>query len=126
MLTLPSGVGESGADMEGPDQACSTLGRQMMLPLHKGGLGLRMQSDEGSDAAFVAGTGQTERDPMTPQHFALCNRHVAPRRGSPLNTSTDNARAKQMGRRSKGPANGAPCQKARAASGAAARDEEGR
>ena len=56
VLTLPSGVGESGSDMEGPDMACSTLGRQMMLPLRKGGLGLRMQADKVLDAAFVAGT----------------------------------------------------------------------
>ena len=62
VLTLPSGVGESGADMKSPDQACNTLGRQMMLPLRKGGLGLRMQSDKVSDVAFVADTGQTERD----------------------------------------------------------------
>ena len=27
------GEGEYGADMEGPDKACSMLGRQMMLPL---------------------------------------------------------------------------------------------
>ena len=38
-----------------PDKACSTLGRQMMLPLRHGGLGLHMQSYEVSDAAFVAG-----------------------------------------------------------------------
>ena len=29
VLDLPSGVGEYGADMEGPDKACSTLSRQM-------------------------------------------------------------------------------------------------
>ena len=27
VLDLPPGVGEYGADMEGPDKACSTLGR---------------------------------------------------------------------------------------------------
>ena len=53
-LDLPLGVDEYSADMEGPDTACSTLGRQMMLPLRHGGLGLRMQPDEVSDAAFVA------------------------------------------------------------------------
>ena len=49
VLDLPEGVGEYGADMEGPGMACSTLGRQMMLPLRHGGLGLNMQSDEVSD-----------------------------------------------------------------------------
>ena len=44
MLELPPGVGEYGSDMEGPDQACSALGRQMMLPLRHGGLGVHMQS----------------------------------------------------------------------------------
>ena len=58
MIYLPPGVGEYGADMEGPDKACSALGRQMMIPLRHGGLGLHMQSDEVSDAAFVAGAGQ--------------------------------------------------------------------
>ena len=43
VLDLCQGVGEYGADMEGPDKACSTLGRQMMLPLRHGGLGLDMQ-----------------------------------------------------------------------------------
>ena len=46
VLDLPPGVGKYGADMEGPDNACSTLGRQMLLPLCHGGLGLHMQSDE--------------------------------------------------------------------------------
>ena len=36
---LALGVGEYGADIEGPDQACSTLGRQMTLPMRHGGLG---------------------------------------------------------------------------------------
>ena len=36
---LPQGVGEYGAEMEGPDKSCSTLGRQMMLQLRLGGLG---------------------------------------------------------------------------------------
>ena len=39
VLDLPPAVGEYGADMEAPDKACSTLGRQMMLPLRHGGLG---------------------------------------------------------------------------------------
>ena len=60
VLDLPPGVGEYGADMEGLDKACSTLGRQMMLPLRQGGLHLHMQSDEVSDAAFVAGAGHAE------------------------------------------------------------------
>ena len=38
------------------------LGKQMMLPLRLGGLGLHMQSDEVLDAAFVAVFGQTERN----------------------------------------------------------------
>ena len=57
--------------MEGPDKACSTLGRQMMLPLRHGGLGLHMQSDEVSDAAFVAGAGQAERN-LQGRPAALC------------------------------------------------------
>ena len=38
--------GGYGADMEGLDKVCSTIGttsRQMMLPLRHGGLGLHMQ-----------------------------------------------------------------------------------
>ena len=60
-----------GADIEGPDKACSTLGRQMMLPLRHGGLGLHMQSDRVSDAAFVAGVGQAERN-LKGRSAALC------------------------------------------------------
>ena len=37
------------------------MGRQMTLPLRHGGLGLHMQSDKVSDAAFVAGAGEAER-----------------------------------------------------------------
>ena len=62
VLDLPQGVGEYGAGMEGPDMACSELGRQMTLPLRHGGLGLHMLSEEASDAAFVAGAGQAERN----------------------------------------------------------------
>ena len=43
MLDWPPGVGEYVADMEGPDKACGTLGRQMLLALRHGGLGLHMQ-----------------------------------------------------------------------------------
>ena len=46
VLGLPPGVGEDGVYMEGPDIACSMLGRHMKLPLRHGGLGLHMQSDE--------------------------------------------------------------------------------
>ena len=59
VLGLPPGVGEYGANMEGPDKVCSTLGRQMMLPPRHGGPELHMQSDEVSDAAFVAGAKQS-------------------------------------------------------------------
>ena len=60
--------------MEGPDKACSTLGRQVMLPLCHGGLGLHMQSDEVSHAAFVAGAGQAERNLKgRPLAAALCS-----------------------------------------------------
>ena len=45
VLDLPPGVSEYGADIKGPEKVCSTLGRQMMLPLRHGGLGLHMQSD---------------------------------------------------------------------------------
>ena len=62
VLDLPPGVGEYGDVLEGPDRACSKLGRQMMLPLRHGGLGLPVQSDEVSDTAFVAGAGQAERN----------------------------------------------------------------
>ena len=62
VLDLPEGVGEYGANMRGPDKACSTLGRWMMLPLRHGGLGLHIQSDKVSDASFVAGAGQAERN----------------------------------------------------------------
>ena len=68
---LPPGVGEYGADMDGPDKVYSTLGRQMMLPLRHGGLGLHIQSDEVSDAAFVAGAGQAERN-LKGCRAALC------------------------------------------------------
>ena len=43
VLNLPKEVGECGADKEGPDKACSMLGRQMMLPLCHGWLGLHIQ-----------------------------------------------------------------------------------
>ena len=43
VLDIPQGVGEDGADMEGPDKECSTLGRQTMRPLRHRGLGLHMQ-----------------------------------------------------------------------------------
>ena len=71
VLYLPPGVGEYGADMEGPDKACSTLGRQIMLPLRHGGLGLHIQSDDVLDAAFVAGVGQAERN-LKGRLAALC------------------------------------------------------
>ena len=41
-LDLPPGEGECGASMDGPDKACSILGRQMLFLLRHGGLGLRM------------------------------------------------------------------------------------
>ena len=62
VLSLPPDVLECGADLEGPDKACSTLGRQMMLPLRHGGLAVHMQLDEVLDAAFVAGADQAERN----------------------------------------------------------------
>ena len=42
-----------------------------MLPLRHGGLGLHMQSDEVSNAAFVAGAGQAERN-LKVRPAALC------------------------------------------------------
>ena len=71
VLDLPQGVGERSADIEGPDMTCSALGRQMTLLLRHGGLGLHMQSDEVSDAAFVAGAGQGERN-LKGRPAALC------------------------------------------------------
>ena len=71
MLDSPQGVGEFDADMEGPDKACSALGRQVTLPLRHGGLGLHMQSDEVSDAAFAAGADQAERN-LKGRPAALC------------------------------------------------------
>ena len=68
---LPPWVAEYGADMEGPDKACSTLGRQVMLQLRHGGPGLHMQSEEVSDAVFMAGAGQAERN-LTGHRAALC------------------------------------------------------
>ena len=43
----------------------------MMLPLRHGGPGLYMQSGEVSDAAFVAGAGQAERN-LKGRPAALC------------------------------------------------------
>ena len=71
VLDLPQGVGEYGADMEGADKECNILGRQIMLPLRHEGLGVHMQSDEVSDAAFVAGAGQAERN-LKGRPAALC------------------------------------------------------
>ena len=39
--------------------ACSALGRHMALQLRHGGLGMHMQSEKISDAAFVALAMQT-------------------------------------------------------------------
>ena len=73
VLDLPQGVGEYGADMDGPDMACSALGRHMMLPLRHGGLRLHMQSGGVSDAVFVAGAchWQAERN-LKGRPAALC------------------------------------------------------
>ena len=71
VLDLFQGMGGYGADMEVPDKACSTLVTQMMLPLRHVSLGLHMQSDEPSDAAFVAGTGQAERN-LKGRRAVLC------------------------------------------------------
>ena len=71
VLDLPQGVGEYGADMDGPDMACSALGRRMMLPLRHGGLRLHIQSGEVSDAVFVDGAGQAERN-LKGRPAALC------------------------------------------------------
>ena len=57
--------------MESPDKTCSTLGMQMMLPLHHGGLGLHMQSDEVSAAVLVACAGQAARN-LKGHPAALC------------------------------------------------------
>ena len=54
----------------GSDQH-SMLGRQMMLPLRHGGLGLYMQSDEVSDATSVAGAGQADCN-LKGRPAALC------------------------------------------------------
>ena len=54
--------------MEGPDKACSALGKQMMLPLRHG---LHTQSGEVADAAFVAGACQVERN-LKGLSAALC------------------------------------------------------
>ena len=71
VLDLPPGVGEYGANMEGPDMACSALGRQPALTLRLGGLGLHKQSDQFSDTAFVAGAGQAECN-LKGRPVALC------------------------------------------------------
>ena len=45
VFQLASGLSEYGADLEGPAKVCSMLGRQIMLPLRHGGLGLHMQRE---------------------------------------------------------------------------------
>ena len=72
VLDLPPGVGEYGANMEGPDKARSMLGGQMTPPLRHVGLGLRMQSGEVTDAALAAGAGQAERN-LKGRPAALCS-----------------------------------------------------
>ena len=62
VLDLPPWVGEYVANMEGPDKECSRLGMQMALPLRHGAQGRCVQPDGLSDAAFVAGAGQAERN----------------------------------------------------------------
>ena len=71
VLDLPPGVVEFGTTMEGPDAESIRLGKQMMLPLRHGGLGMRVQSDEVSDAAYVAGAGQAEVN-LEGRPAALC------------------------------------------------------
>ena len=78
VLDWPPGLGEEGTNMQGPDKACSVLSRQMTLALRHGGLGFRMQSYELSDAAFVAGAGQADRN-LKGRPTALC-----PLQGTPL------------------------------------------
>ena len=46
-------------------------GYALIFPLHDGGIGLHMQSDEVSDAAFFAGSGQAERN-LKGRPAALC------------------------------------------------------
>ena len=72
MLDLPKGVGEYDAYMEGHDKACSEQGRQMTFPVRHAGLGLHIQSDGVSDAAFVAGAVQAERN-LKGRLVALCS-----------------------------------------------------
>ena len=93
VLNLPQGVGEYGAVREGPDKACSMLGRQMMLLLCHGGLGLHTQSDEVSDDAFVAGAGQAERNLKGRPAAPLCNGLVMPPCGGGGAASTNGTRS---------------------------------
>ena len=51
-----------GTKMQGPDKARSVLDRQRIVPLRHAGLGLKMQSYEVSDAAFVPGAGEAVRN----------------------------------------------------------------
>ena len=46
VVELPPGVGEYVADMKDPERACSTLSKEMTVPLCHGGLGLLIQPDK--------------------------------------------------------------------------------
>ena len=134
------GVVKYSTGLEGPDKASSMLGRQMMLPLQQRGRGLCMQSCEVSDATFVAGTGQAERNlkgrPAARGRLRLrglaaplCGRCGCCRAVDAVDAVEQTARAVcgavRMDRSCEGPASEVLGQQGGIAWGAAARDEVG-
>ena len=127
VLDLPPRRGEYGADMEGPDKACSALGRQMMLPAAS--LGARVaHAVKRSLGRSVRGWRWPSR--AQPEGAPSCALPSARgwwrlRAGEVAQPSRTVRGAVQMGRSSEGPADGVPGQKERAAWGTAPREEEG-
>ena len=109
---------------------CSMLGRQVTVPLCHGGVRLRGQVDEFSDAAFMAGSARAERgltggltSLCPPQRGGAASGVVPPLCGSGGTTSMNDVRSSAQGRGSEGIAIGVPGQREGAAWGAAARDK---
>ena len=124
VLVFPEAVGEYGADMEGPDKACSTLDWHMMLPLRHGGAKVAHAVRRSLGRRIRGRPSRTQ-----PEGAASCASPSARgqwclRAASVEQPSHTVRGAVQMGRIREGPANGGPGQQERATWGAVAREVE--